>query len=58
MSEAPLRTASAISEFTSRTIGASSICALPSLSLLSSSSTTARSSSKPFITSAMVPAES
>ncbi len=59
MSDAPLRTASAISELTSLTIGASSAPAMPlSASAVSSSSTTDRSSSMPFITSAMVPAES
>jgi hypothetical protein len=57
--EAPLRTASAISEFTSLTIGASSAPARPaSASAASSSSTTESSSSMPFMTSAMLPAES
>ena len=59
MSDAPLRTASAMSEFTSLTIGASSAPARPaSASASVVSSTTARSSSMPFITSAIVPAES
>ena len=58
MSEVPFRTASAISEFTSLTIGASSAPASPVSPSFSSSSTTERSSSIPRITSAMVPAES
>ena len=57
MSEAPLRTASAMSELTSLTIGASSASEmLPSKPSSSLSSTTARSSSIPFMTSAIVPA--
>jgi hypothetical protein len=56
--EAPLRTASAISELTSLTIGASSAAERPGSASASSSSTTDSSSSMPFITSAIVPAES
>ena len=59
MSDAPLRTASEISELTSLTIGASSAAEILAASRSSSSaSTTSRSSSKPFMTSARVPAES